>query len=95
MVAQRTGIALSKRCPVDHVLLVTGTIFLFISVGYVCFAIALFDHAELAPLGRFVVVIALPALIFRTFSTHDVEAIANPGYLGGYLLGSLLMLGAG
>lgn len=79
----------------DHVLLVTGTIFLLISVGYICFATALFDRRALAPLGQFVVVIALPALIFRTFSTQDVEAIANPRYLGGYLFGSLLMLGVG
>ena len=79
----------------DHVLFVTGTIFLIISVGYICFATALFDRDALAPLGQFVVVIALPALIFRTFLTQDIEGIANPAYLGGYLFGSLLMLGVG
>lgn len=79
----------------DHVFLVTGTIFLLISVGYICFAAALFDRGALAPLGRFVMTIALPALIFRTFSTQDVDGIANAGYLGGYLFGSLLMLGGG
>ena len=79
----------------DHVLLVTGTIFLIISVGYICFATALFDRTALAPLGQFVVNIALPALIFRAFLTQDIAAIANPGYLGGYLFGSLLMLGVG
>ncbi len=79
----------------DHVLLVTGTIFLIISVGYICFATALFDRTALAPLGQFVVNIALPALIFRAFLTQDVAAIANPGYLGGYLFGSMLMLGVG
>ena len=75
----------------DHVLPVTGTIFLIISVGYACFATALFDRSALAPLGQFVVNIALPALIFRTFLTQDIDGIANPGYL----FGSLLMLGVG
>ncbi len=79
----------------DHVLSITGTIFLIISVGYICFATAVFDKGALAPLGQFVVVIALPALIFRTFSTQDLEDLANPGYLGGYLIGSLLMLCVG
>ena len=79
----------------DNVLLVTGTIFLLISVGYVSFATALFDRGALAPLGQFVVNIALPALIFRTFLTQDIKGIANPGYLGGYLFGSLLILYVG
>ena len=79
----------------DHVLSITAKIFFIISVGYICFATAVFDKGALAPLGQFVVVIALPALIFRTFSTQDLEGLANPGYLGGYLIGSLLMLAVG
>lgn len=93
---RQTGASIHRgRLSVEHVLLITTTIFLIISVGYICFASSLFDKAALEPLGQFVVTIALPALIFRTLTTQSFSDIANFGYLGGYLFGSMLVLGAG
>ena len=80
------------RSCVDHVIGVTGTIFIVISVGYLAIKSRIFKEDVLEPLGQFVVLIALPALVFRAISTQDIRTIADVGYLGGYLIGSLTIL---
>ena len=77
------------------VLAVTGPIFALIGLGYVITRIGLFDAGDLRALGRYVVMLALPALIFRAVTARDLAEVIDPAYLAAYLGGSLLSLAAG
>ncbi|MFV0296408.1 MAG: AEC family transporter [Hyphomicrobiaceae bacterium] len=77
------------------ILSITGVIFVLIGIGYLSVRLALFSPAEMGTLGKFVVNLALPALIFRAISSRPVGEIADPGYLGAMLIGSLAVFGLG
>lgn len=77
------------------VLNITGTLFAVIGVGYVLTWRGFFDRAALQVLGRFVVSVALPALILSTLAGRDLAEIVVPGYLVAYAIGALLILGLG
>jgi predicted permease len=68
---------------------ITGVIFVLIGAGYGAVWSKVFSAAEMTTLGKFVVNLALPALIFQAVSSQPLGAIANPGYLSAVLLGSL------
>lgn len=74
------------------VLSTTGTIFFIIAIGYLAVDRKVFSREALQVLGKYVVNLALPALIFRALSGRGLSEISNVGYLGGYLLGSLTVL---
>ena len=78
-----------------EILSITGTIFAVIGAGYLSVRLGLFAASEMATLGKFVVNFALPALIFKAVSTRPIGEIANAGYLGAVLLGSLAVFGLG
>lgn len=71
------------------ILSITGVIFVLIGTGYVSVRLGVFSSAEMGTLGKFVVNLALPALIFRAVSSRPVGEIANAGYLAALLGGSL------
>lgn len=71
------------------ILTITSVIFVLIGVGYLSVRFGLFSFAEMSVLGKFVVNLALPALIFRAVSSRPLGEIANAGYLGAMLGGSL------
>ena len=77
------------------VLSTTGTIFFIIAIGYLAVDRKVFSREALQVLGKYVVNLALPALIFRALSGRGLNEISNVGYLGGYLLGSLTVLMVG
>lgn len=77
------------------ILSITGVIFLLIGTGYVSVRSGVFSPAEMDTLGKFVVHLALPALIFRAVSSRPLGEIANPGYIGAMLTGSLAVFGLG
>lgn len=77
------------------VLSTTGTIFFIIAIGYLAVDRKVFSRDALQVLGKYVVNLALPALIFRALSGRGLSEISNVGYLGGYLLGSLTVLMVG
>ena len=77
------------------VLSTTGTIFFIISVGYLAVDRKVLSRNALQILGKYVVNLALPALIFRALSRRGLSEISNIGYLGGYLLGSMTVLMVG
>ncbi|MFV0386315.1 AEC family transporter [Paracoccus sp. (in: a-proteobacteria)] len=77
------------------ILTITGVIFVLIGTGYVSIRLGAFSSAEMATLGKFVVNLALPALIFHAVSSRSLGEIANPGYLGAYLAGSLAVFAIG
>lgn len=79
----------------SDVLSITGVIFILIGIGFATVRLGLFSAAEMATLGKFVVNLALPALIFRAVSSRPLAEIADAGYLAAVLTGSLVALGFG
>lgn len=77
------------------ILSITGVIFVLIGVGFVATRFGVFSSADMGALGKFVVNIALPALIFRAVTSHPLGEIINPGYMGALLLGSLAVFALG
>ena len=72
-----------------QILSITTPIFALIGLGYACTRWGLFAKADMRVLGKFVLSLALPALIFKSMAQRSVAEVFNPTYLGGYLLGSL------
>lgn len=77
------------------VLAITGPIFLAGLLGFIATRVGLFAKADMRVLGKFVVNIALPALIFSALSQRPLGDVLDGGYLLAYLAGSLTLLGAG
>ncbi|KJZ18510.1 AEC family transporter [Loktanella sp. S4079] len=71
------------------VITITGTIFIVIGVGFAAVRTGAFSTSDMGTLGKFVVNFALPALILRAVSSQPIHDIANVGYLGAVLVGSL------
>lgn len=71
------------------ILAITGPIFALIALGYVLRRTGSFTAADLRTLGRYVVTLALPALIFRAVTGSDLAALFDASYLAAYLVGSL------
>ena len=69
-----------------------ATLFFIIIIGYLAVHLKLFSHDGLKILGKYVLTLALPALIFQSIVKQGPAEILNFGYLGGYLIGSLSTL---
>lgn len=72
-------------------------IFGVMAIGYIAIKTELMPKAAVPLLGRFVLFLALPALIFSTLAQTEVTHLIEPMYLLSYGLGSLLavLLGFG
>ena len=77
------------------ILAITGPIYLAIAVGYAATRSGLFARTEMAVFGRFVLYLALPALLFSAISQRRLGDIFNITYLAAYGLGSLATLAIG
>lgn len=77
------------------ILAITTPIYVLIVLGYVLTRLGLFAKAEMRVFGRFVINLALPALLFRALSQRQLGEILNLTYLLGYFVGSLAMIGLG
>jgi len=71
------------------VLSLTAPIFLLIAVGYVCVWRGLLPSDGLPVMGRYVMVLAMPALLFRSLVEQRVSDVLEPRYLAVYALGSV------
>lgn len=71
---------------------VTGPIYITIAIGYIVTRLGLFAAADMRTLGRYVLYLALPMLLFRALSQKSVTEIANPAYIAVYLAGTLSMV---
>jgi predicted permease len=76
-----------------HILSITAPIYLLIALGWFIVRQGLFDKAALRVMGRFVLQIALPALLFKALATRPIGEVLNAGYLGAMALGSLAVFG--
>ena len=75
------------------ILAVTGPIFALIALGWAVTRTGLLDPGTIRGLGRYVVTLALPALIFRAVTAREIEALVDLPYLAAYLAGSLAVFG--
>lgn len=76
------------------ILAITGPIYLCIALGFGVTRWGLFAKADMRVFGKFVINIALPALLFNALSQRSVGEIFNGRYLLAYALGSGLVLAA-
>lgn len=63
------------------VLGITFPIFAAIAIGYVAVWKGPFSSADMRVLGKYVLNIALPGLLFSAVATRDIAAVIQPGYL--------------
>lgn len=77
------------------ILTITGPIYLSIALGYLATRYGVFDKADMRTLGKFVVNIALPALVFNAISQRKPAELLHLDYFLAYGLGSLAALGLG
>jgi malonate transporter len=77
------------------ILAITGPIYIAIFLGIVTTRTGLFAKADMRVLGKFVINLALPALLFNALAQRPIREILNPSYLLAYLAGSLVVLGLG
>ena len=75
------------------ILAITTPIYLIILFGYLATRAGLFARLEMRTFGKFVINLALPALVFNAIAQRHIADILQPGYLLAYLAGSLLTLG--
>lgn len=81
--------------PLLDILTITGPIYLCIAAGFASVRWGLFSPADMRVFGRFVIQIALPALLFSALASRPLAEVWHPGYLLAFTLGSLaIMLGA-
>jgi malonate transporter and related proteins len=76
------------------ILAITTPVYLAILAGYVAIRMGMFEKSDMRLFGRFVLNLALPALLFNALAQRPIADIVNPGYLLAYLAGSLLVMGA-
>jgi malonate transporter len=74
------------------ILAITGPIYLCIALGFAAVRWRLFTPADMRLLGRFVIQIALPALLFNALASRPLAEVLQPGYLLVYGVGSVALL---
>jgi len=72
------------------ILLITAPIYLIIALGFGAVRFGLFEKADMRLIGRLLVLIILPIMVFRTISQYDIADILQVDYLTVYLLASVL-----
>lgn len=77
------------------VLAITVPIYLVMAVGYAATRAGLFARAEMRVFGKYVIHLALPALLFNALSSRSLAEVLNPVFLAAYAGGSLLAIAAG
>ncbi|MBP7567376.1 MAG: AEC family transporter [Burkholderiaceae bacterium] len=76
------------------VLAITGPIYIIIAVGWLCARGGLFARADMRVFGKFVLQLALPALLFHTLSQRPAAEVLDARYLLAFAAGSLIAFGA-
>jgi len=74
---------------ISYVLTVTLPIYLGIALGYVAVWCGWLQPTEVKALGRYTVLIGVPALLFRGIAHQTLGAVLHPDFLAIYALGSL------
>ena len=77
------------------ILATTTPIYALMLLGYGFTRLGLFSKADMRVFGRYVINLALPALLFKALSQRSLGEILNLTYLAGYFIGSLTMIALG
>lgn len=77
------------------ILAITGPIYFTIALGFLTTRIGLFDKSDMRIFGKFVINLALPALLFNALAQRNIREILDARYVVAYLSGTLLVLGLG
>ena len=77
------------------ILAITGPIYLLIALGFAATQWGGFEKSDTRTLGKFVIQLALPALLFKALSQNKLSEFFNWGYCLAYGLGTLLTVGVG
>jgi hypothetical protein len=80
---------------VAGVLALTGPIFLVIAAGYAATRAGLFQRAEMRVFGKYVINIALPALLFNALSQRSVGEVLEPVFVAAYAIGGVASMMTG
>lgn len=79
----------------SEILALIGPLFTLIGVGWLAVRHGLFAREHLPALGRFVIALCIPALLWRNLGQRNPAEVLHPAFLLAYALASLLALGAG
>jgi predicted permease len=79
----------------SDILSITGPIYIIIALGFLMTRLGVFAKADMRVFGKFVINLALPALLFRALAQRQIGEIFNGSYLLAYLMGSLIVVGLG
>lgn len=71
------------------ILATTFPIYAAIALGYVVVRMGWFSAGDMRTLGKYVLNIALPALLFNAVASRDLGDVLHPGYMAVFLLGGL------
>jgi malonate transporter and related proteins len=74
------------------ILAITGPIYFTIALGYTCTRLGVFARSEMRVFGKFVINLALPALLFNALARRNIGEILNGSYLLAYALGTLSLI---
>ena len=74
------------------ILAITSPIYLVVLAGYLATRLNAFEKADMRVFGKFVLNLALPALIFNALAQRHISDVLDFGYLLAYLCGSLLVV---
>lgn len=78
-----------------EILSITGPIYLIILIGVLCVRFELFSKADMRVLGKLVINLALPCLLFSALAQRPIGEIVRVDYLFGYALGTLVVIACG
>ena len=77
-----------------QILAITFPIYGAIALGYLVVAKGWFGQAEMRTLGKYVINIALPALLFNAVASRRIADVFQPDYMLAYGLGGLATIAA-
>jgi len=75
-----------------NILSITGPIYLVILGGFLSVRLGLFEKRDTRALGTFVANFCVPALLFRTLGSRDIDEVLDLRYMLAYACGSLTVL---
>ncbi|SHI40494.1 hypothetical protein SAMN05444000_10157 [Shimia gijangensis] len=71
------------------ILTIIFPIYAAIAIGYIVVRKGWFSPADMRSFGKYVMNIALPALLFNAVASRDIADVFHPGYLASYTIGGL------
>lgn len=77
------------------VVAITGPIYLVVAAGFIATRLGLFSRPEMRVFGKYVIHLALPALLFNALSQRSVGEVLNPVFVAAYAGGSLFAMACG